>query len=254
MNTIVSKIGMLVVIMMLTACQATGTRPTQHAAPNPEAAETNMRLGLSYLQRGDYAVALEKLDKALQQNPNLPSAHNTIALLYQRLGETEKAEKHFKEAVQRQPDYSEAQNNFGVFLCQQARYDEAEKHFLAAIENPLYNNPALALENAGMCAQRKPDLERAEALFRQALQRAPTLSKSLLQMADISYQQKDYLQARAYIERYQAVSQWTPKSLLLAIKTENQLGDQDAVSSYTLLMRSRFPDSNELKQVKEGNY
>ena len=211
-----------------------------------------MRLGLNYLQRGDYAVALEKLQKALKQNPNLPSAHNTIALLYQRLGEDEKAEAHFQEAVDRAPDYSEAQNNFGVFLCSHGRYETAEKRFLKAVENPLYETPELAYENAGLCAARDENKDKAERYFRQALQINPTLSKSLLKMAELSYEQQNYLQARGYIQRYQTAANWTPQALLLAIKIENKLDDQDAVSSYTLVLRSRFPDSDELQIVNQG--
>jgi len=242
-------------LVSLTACTlGGGTKPTEHVAADPKAAEINMRLGLNYMQRGDYEVALEKLQKALQQDPNLPSAHNTIALLYQRLNETEEAEEHFKQAVRRAPDYSEAQNNYGVFLCQQQRYKEAEQRFLKALDNPLYSSPAEAIENAGVCVSRIPELEQAELYFRQALQINPNLSKSLLQMAKISFEKNDFLQARAYIERYQAVSRWTSQSLLLAIKTENQLNDQDAVSSYSLLLRARFPDSDETQQVNKGQY
>ncbi len=242
-------------VLVLTACQQAGsTRPTEHVAPDPKAAEINMRLGFNYMQRGDYEIALEKLEKALKQDPNLPSAHNTIALLYQRLGEVEKAEKHFKESVQRAPKYSEAHNNFGVFLCQQERYDEAEQQFLETLKNPLYSSPAQALENAGLCVNRIPDPVRAEAHFRKALQMNPNLSKSLLQMAELSYQQQDYLQAKAYIERYKAVSAWSPQAVLMSIKTENKLDDQDAVASYSLLLRAKFPDSDQALQVKNGQY
>lgn len=254
MNNVKSYVLALVVVL-LTACLPNGgTKPTQHVAADPKAAEINMRLGLNYMQRGDYEVALEKLQKALKQDPNLPSAHNTIALLYQRLNETEKAEQHFKQAVRRAPDYSEAQNNYGVFLCQQQRYKEAEERFLKALDNPLYSSPAQAIENAGVCVSRIPEMEQAEKYFRQALQINPNLSKSLLQMAMISFEQNDFLQARAYIERYQAVARWTSQSLLLAIKTENQLNDQNAVASYSLLLRGRFPDSDETQQVNKGQY
>jgi type IV pilus assembly protein PilF len=244
--------AVLLLLTTLTACNSTGGTRPEYVAPDPKAAEINMRLGLNYLQRGDYAVALDKLQKALKQNPNLPSAHNTIALLYQRLGENDKAEAHFLEAVERAPDYSQAQNNFGVFLCAQQRYDEAEKRFLKAVENPLYTTPQLAYENAGLCASREPDIEKAEGHFRKALQIEPTLAKSLLQMADLSYKNKNYLQARGYIQRYQSSASWTSQALYLAIKTENKLDDQNAVASYTLLLRSRFPDSDEMQLVNQG--
>lgn len=237
--------------LLLTACNSSNTRP-QHVSPDAKAAEINMRLGLNYMQRGEYAIALEKLQKSLQQNPQLPSAHNTIALLYQRLGEMDEAEQHFEKAVQLAPDYSQAQNNFGVFLCEQGRYQQAEQHFLAAVANPLYDSSAAAYENAGLCVKRIPDNDKAEQYFRRALQINPELGKSLIQMAEISYAQGKYLQARAYVQRFQAQGRWTPQALLTAIKTENKLDDQDAVSSYKLILRSRFPDSEELQQVNRG--
>jgi type IV pilus assembly protein PilF len=245
------QIGFLATsIMLLTACGTTG--PREHIAPDPKAAELNMQLGISYLQRGDYEIAMEKLDKALKQNPNLPSAHNTMALLYQRLGESQKAEKHFKEAVNRAPQYSEAQNNYGVFLCQQGKYEEAEKRFLKAVENPLYQSAAMAYENAGLCTREIPDMVKSESYFRRALQINPNLSKSLMGMADLSYEQMNYMQARAYVQRFNSVSPWTPQALLTAIKTEQKLGNEDAVSSYKLIMRARFPDSDEMRMVNEG--
>jgi type IV pilus assembly protein PilF len=244
---------LLMCMALMSACTQHGSiRPTQHVAPDPDAAEINVQLGLNYLQRGDYAVALDKLEKALKQNPNSPTAHNAIALLYQRLGELDKAEKHFLEAVNRAPDYSEAQNNFGVFLCSDKRYDAAEKRFVLAAENPLYQKAPLAFENAGLCLMRKPDYAAAEAYFRKALQMAPKLGKSLISMADISYDQANYLQARAYVERYKADNRWTPSALYTAIKTENKLDDQDAVSSYILFLRSQFPDSDEVQLVNKG--
>lgn len=252
MNSALQKWSIVMLFVLLTACNSIGGTRSEYVAPDPKAAEINMRLGLNYLQRGDYAVALEKLEKALKQNPNLPSAHNTIALLYQRLDENDKAESHFLEAVERDPDYSEAQNNFGAFLCAQGRYQAAEDRFLKATENPLYETPELAYENAGLCASRIPNAEKAESYFRKALQIEPTLSKSLLNMAELSYEQQKYLQARGYIQRYQSAANWTPQSLLMAIKTENKLNDQDAVSSYMLILRSRFPDSDELQVVNQG--
>ena len=196
--------------------------------------------------------ALEKLEKALQQDPNLPSAHNTIAILYQRLREVEKAEYHFKKAVDLAREYSEAQNNYGAFLCQQQRYDEAEERFLIAVENPLYQSVAQAYENAGLCALQDGDIAKAEGYFRRALQFEPTLGKSLLQMAEISYQQQNYLQARGYVQRFHDAATWTARALLVGIKTENKLGDEDAVSSYVLILRSRFPDSDEMQMVNQG--
>ena len=139
-----------------------------------------------------------------------------------------------------------------VCLCQQGKYVEAEKRFLKSVENPLYQSSAMAYENAALCTRQIPDLVKAESHFRRALQINPNLSKSLIGMADLSYEQKNYMQARAYVQRYSSVSPWTPQALLTAIKTESKLGNEDAVSSYELIMRARFPDSDEMRMVNEG--
>ena len=245
----------LLLVIGLAGCASTtdGTR-AEHVDRDAKAAEINMQLGLNYMQRGDYKVALDKLQRSLQQDPTLPSAHNTIAVLYQRLGEEDKAEHHFKQAVKRAPDYSEAQNNYGVFLCQQKRYKEAEQRFLEAIKNPLYNNAGQALENAGICVGLIPDTTLAEQYFRKALQINPNLSKSLLQMAELSFLNIEYVEAKSYLDRYQAVSPWTPQALLLAMKLAKKMGDKDAVASYDLILRARFPDSDEALQVTKGQY
>lgn len=246
----------MLLIAVLTGCASNGETRTsnEHVSRDTKAAEINMQLGLNYMQRGDYKVALEKLERSLQQDPNLPSAHNTIGVLYQRLGEMDKAERHFKMAVDRAPDYSEAQNNYGVFLCGQKRYKEAEQRFLQAIKNPLYAEAGQALENAGICVGLIPDTTLAEQYFRKALQINPNLSKSLLQMAELSYLNIQYADAKSYLDRHRAVSQWTPQALLLATKLAKKMGDEDAIASYDLILRARFPDSDEALQVARGQY
>tara|TARA_R110002050_G_scaffold9504_1_gene33367 strand:+ start:525996 stop:526772 length:777 start_codon:yes stop_codon:yes gene_type:complete len=256
MTRLMTKSIVVLLVSVLAGCASTGSSrsTTQNVSSDAKAAEINMQLGLNYMQRGDYKVALDKLQRSLEQDSTLPSAHNTIAVLYQRLGEMDKAEHHFEEAVQRAPDYSEAQNNYGVFLCQENRYKEAEQRFLEAIKNPLYENVDQALENAGICVGFIPDATLAEQYFRKALQINPKLSKSLFQMAELSYLNIEYGKARSYLDRYQAVSQWTPQALLLAVKLANKEGDKDAVASYDLILRARFPDSDEALQVTRGQY
>jgi type IV pilus assembly protein PilF len=249
------RVFIILILVMVVGCQSTGTtRPTQSTAPNTKAAAINASAGAEYIRLGKYKSALGKLEKALEQDPNLPEAHNMIAVLYNRLAKKEKAEYHFKQAIARNPEYSEAHNNYGVFLCEQKRYSEAEQHFLIAISDPLYSSPAQAYENAGLCVDKIPDATLAEKYFRTALQLDPYLKKALLKMADLSYQNIDYLTAQAYLQRYRQVSQWTSKALLLAIKIAHKLGEQDKVSSYIVLLKGKFPDSDEALEVRQGQY
>lgn len=216
-----------------------------------KAAEINVKLGTEYFKRGNLKSALEKLERAVQQNPQLPSAHNVLALLKQHLGKTEEAERHFQRAIDLDPNYSGAHNNYGVFLYSQGRYQEAESHFLEAIKNPLYDTPALAYENAAMAAQQSSDPGKAKEYYRKALQIQPQLPNSLYQLAKISFEEGRYRQAREYFRQYKsAAQQQTSQSLWLGIRIERELGDQDAVYSYALQLRQRFPDSEEGKLLR----
>ena len=85
----------------------------------------------------------------------------------------------------------------------------------------------------------------AESYFRSALENNPKIAVTLIQMAQLSYETPNYLSARAYLQRYLEVSSHTAKSLWLGINIERELGDKNALSSYTLLLKNKFPDSKE---------
>ena len=256
MSNIIRRVGLYMTVGLLTACVSGGDGISKQSDQvyDTDAAEINMRLGLNYLQQGDYATALDKLERSIEQDPTLPSAQNTIAMLYQQLNENEKAEAHFKKAISLDPKYSEAQNNYGVFLCRQGRYAEAEQRFQVAVENPLYRDKPYAYENMGLCASRALDNVKAEKYFHKALQENPLSVKSILGLAEINYSEGYYQEAADYLERYRAVAPHSPHSLFLNIQVANKLGDKNAVASYKLYLKAHFPDSDEAQLVKKGEY
>lgn len=215
-------------------------------------AETNVKLGVAYMQNRQYDLALAKLRKAVKQDPDLPTGHYAIALLYERLGDTDEAEVHYRRAIALQPSYSEAQNAYGVYLCKRDKYAEAEEHFQAALKNPLYRGKDIVLMNAGVCARSAGQMAKAENYLRQSLQLNPQRARTLYYMAQVNYDNGEYLQARGYMQRYEAVSRHSPQSLWLGIQLERQLGDKDAVASYALLLKSKYPDSDEARMLRES--
>lgn len=216
-----------------------------------ELAEINTQLGIGYLQEGDNETAMRRLQRALEIDRNYAPAHSAIAVLYQRLGETDKAAHHFERAVRLNPKDSGSLNNYGQFLCQQGRSAEAQAMFQRALENPLYPTPEAAYLNAGTCALRDQDTATAEEMFRRALQVNPRMPAALLQMSTLSYEQQRFLPARGYLQRYLEVGPHTAQSLWLGIRVERQLGDRDAVASYSLMLRRNFPDSPEAGWLTE---
>lgn len=235
-----------VLVLALSGCNQSNVKPGNDKT-SPAAA--NVELGVLYMREGKKNVAMDVLQKALTQDPNSADAHNAIAVLYESLGETAKADTHFKRALSLNSQDSQAHNNYGTFLCRNKRADEAEKHYLAAAANPLYETPELSYTNAGSCAYNAKDTAKAEQYWRKALELNAQFSPALLQMARLNVNQKNYMSARAYLQRFHAVARPSPESLWLGIQTERVLGDKNAEASYSMLLKNGYPNSPQAKQL-----
>lgn len=238
------------VVVLLAGCAQTEQREEVDPA---KAAEIYVGLGVTYMEERKYEFALENFKKALRIDPGLPSAHNGIALLYEQLGEFELAGKHYRKAIDLNPKDGKALNNYGAFLCRTGKYRESEKYFERAAGITLYAEPASALKNAGLCALKDNDSERAEGYFRKSLELNPAYAPSLLQMAKLTLSEGEYLKTRAYVQRYHQVTTPSAESLWLAVQAEHALGDRSAKSSYAVMLRSRFPDSPQAAQIGKLN-
>jgi len=222
-----------------------------NASPDKLAA-VNVQLGIAYMRDGNFATAMKKLQKAVSLDDSFAPAHDALAVLYERLGENDKAARHFSRAVSLDPSNSGMLNNYGQFLCQTGHPKKAQELFRKALKNPLYSSPEVAYTNAGLCALSQKDPKSAETYFRRALSRNPKFAPPLFEMADLSYQQHDYLSAKGYLERYLGVTKPTPQSLWLGIRIERRLGNDNAVASYAMLLKNKFPDSDETRALLES--
>jgi len=246
----------LIITMILSACNP-ATRPSSSQTIRPshvtnEVASANLNLGIAYLKQGQYESALDKLEKARAADPDYPATYNVLGLLYQQINVPKKAEGYFKKALSLNSSDSPTLNNYGNFLCQQDRIEESEKTFLKAAANPLYSSPEIAITNAGLCLYSHQRKDKAKEYFQQALQLNPQVPQALIKMCEFALDDFNYPSARAYLHRYQNVSRYTARSLWLGIQIERELGDKDAVSSYALLLKNSFPDSDEATILRDA--
>lgn len=247
-------LGIALACALQLGCAGDGSKDSRSGPGDSisQIAVVNAQLGLGYLRSGQLDLAWERLNTALKADPDYATAHNGIALVYDRLNQPEKAEEHFKRAIELDPDDSAAQTNYGVFLCERGRFEEGEKNFLKAVDNPLYGKPAMAYTNAGTCKLRADEPAAAEKYFREALRADPRFGVALLNMADLSFNNGQYLAARGYMQRYEEVSKHNSRSLWLGIRIEEKLGDKDAVSSLAMLLKANYPDSRETQLLIES--
>ena len=249
MRNLIIISSLMVSFLVISGCN--NTNQSNKILESNSLAESNLKLGIAYLRRGEYEKSLDKLYRAKKAAPNYPPIYNTLGALHQQIGETEKARENYKKALSLDPSNPTTLNNYGQFLCQQKQYEKAEKIFLEAANNPLYRTPEIAFTNAGICAisQNQPDL--AETYLREALVKNPYLSVALLKMSELTYNAQHHLSARAYLQRFLAVAKHTAKSLWLGIRIEEELEDEDTVASYILLLNNKFPTSKEARKLHD---
>jgi type IV pilus assembly protein PilF len=91
-------------------------------------ANTNLRLGIGYMEQGKLDDALEKLQKARDAQPNNAAVHSALALVYDQMQEYDKADQHYREAIDLNSEDGGFYNNYGVFLCRRGKYEKGNRH------------------------------------------------------------------------------------------------------------------------------
>ena len=251
MNKRISLI--LLLLAGLAGCVSTQT-VSRGAEPNEDAADTNYQLGAQYYRNGSYELARDRLERAIELDSRKASYHSLLALTFVQLGNHRLARESFSRSVRLAPNDKNVRNAYAVYLCQQREFDEALEQFERAIAIRENDSAWVEMTNAGVCVAQKPDVERAEQYFREALGRRSTYGEALLQMAALKQRTGDCLTARAFMQRYLATNKPTAPVLYLAVDIEKTCEDDRAATDYMNQLFRDFPDSREsrllLQQTK----
>lgn len=217
-----------------------------------QAAQTNVRLGVEYLKKGEIKIARDKIERALKQQPRDVSVQLAAGLLYERLGESDRAGKHYREALKVDAKSPEAQNAYGSFLCRNGDPERGEAVFIQAATNPLYRTPDIAYANAGTCARGAKRLAEAEGYLRKALAARPNNADVLQQLAGVTFERGNALASRAFVQRYLAAAPANAEVLLLGHRVETQLGDRVAARQFGDRLMREFPASTQASALTTG--
>ncbi len=245
----------LLLVASLVGCAGVGER-------RAELADINYRLGVGYFQQGDYATAVDKLQRAERLQPERVDVLMVLGLSRQALGEADRAEDAYHRALEvlegEEVDPAalalagEVHNNYGVLLCAQGRIEEAERQFQAALRAPGYRTPAAAWENLGLCALRAGRERRAEEALRRALALDPGRRSSLAALARLAWERGDAPAARRYLRRARLHGRLSPAELALAAEVERTLGDEAAARALEKELLQYYPDSPQAVRVQSS--
>jgi type IV pilus assembly protein PilF len=215
-----------------------------------ESGSIYLQLGVRYLDLDKLEIAKENLQIALTKDPDNIQVHNAYAFLYEKLKDDQQASEHYERALALSPDNWSVQNNFGRFLCDHGKYQQGLALLVLASSTQLNDRQWIALTNAGRCQLAMKNNQRARAYFEQALILSFTYAPALLEMQKISFQNREYQEARNYLERYLKVGAFTSGLLWVAMQTEFSLGSLSTAEHYQQLLVEKFPLSYEAKQPK----
>jgi type IV pilus assembly protein PilF len=245
------RLSLLVVVATMLGCvNADGRKPLKQEDPKETAAKYNVQLGTAYMQQGQYALAREKLERSVKQNPKDPDVHTSLGLLYDRTNDKKLADKHFREALRLAPERPDVSNNYAVYLCKNGRVDEGVERFAAVAANKFYQTPEVALSNAGVCLRGAKRLDEAQQKFAASIRVRPNYSEPVVQLAGLLLEREQPAEARKVVETYLSAFKPNPDVLYSAVLVARAQKDRMAEEKYSRTLRLEFPDTPQAKALK----
>lgn len=222
--------------------------PSYEVHDSPEvtrrhSARNHLLLAQRELGRGNLDAAESEARQARDAAPESGDAHSMLALIAERRGRAADAGELHRRAAELSPRDGGALNNYGVWLCSNGHPAESLGWFERALAAPGYRTPVAARANAGACAEKAGQLERAERDLRMAIAADPDNAVALGAMARVAFRTGQYMDARAFSQRGLAAGAVDSAALLLASQIEQKLGDSAASARYVRRLRDEFPDA-----------
>lgn len=149
-----------------------------------ERVDLRVALGGWLLDRGQAALALRELERAIGAEPRHPGARNNLALALIRTGRHPEARKILEELIQDHPRHGDALNNLAALAIADADWTRAED--LARRAVAASPNSAQALNNLGVALDELGRLDDAIRVFERAGEVAPEYWQAQLNLALVS--------------------------------------------------------------------
>ncbi|MDM8347455.1 type IV pilus biogenesis/stability protein PilW [Pseudomonas sp. sp1636] len=241
----------LLIASLLAGCVSTGDiDPMRTDKGRDQARDAYIQLGIGYLQQGAGERAKVPLKKALDLDPSSADAHAALALVFQQEMEYKLADEHYREALSQRRGDARLLNNYAGFLFEQKRYQEAFSSYQQASQDNLYPERSRVFENLGLTAMKLNRREQAKAYFERSLRLNSRQPRALLEMAVLSYEDKQYVPARGYYDSYSLLAEQNARSLLLGARLASIFEDRDTAASLGLQLKRLYPGTPEYQQYR----
>ena len=245
---IAMKYRLLILLVSALLVQACGSEPVVRGNPE-KALDDYVQLGLGYLSSGNKDQARKNLLRALEIDSSSIVANNAIALLYQSEGEMALAERHFKFVLDKDRKFSQGRNNYARFLYFEGRTEEARNQYRLVTEDVNYRLRTQAFIGLALSEKSLGNTGAAEAALQRSISLNPRTGAAVIELAQLKMEQKDYVTAKGYLDRYENLGRPSPRSLKIGLDLADKFGDEDQQASYSMALKNMFPDSRETREL-----
>ncbi|OPA84907.1 type IV pilus biogenesis/stability protein PilW [Pseudomonas fluorescens] len=244
------RLALLLLVTGLAAgCVSSGhDSPLQTGKGRDEARVAYVQLGLGYLRQGMSEQAKVPLKRALELDADDADANAALALVFQAQAEPALAEQYFNKALSTRPADPRLLNNYGSFLFEQKRYDQAALYFQRAGADTLYPERSRVFENLGVTSMRLGQRDSARQQLAKALHLNGRQPRALLEMAEMSYEDRHYVPARDYYARFSLLSGQNARSLLLGARLATVHEERDTAARFGQQLERLYPGTPEYQQ------
>ena len=204
-----------------------------------ETGRTNLALAQAYLEGHKLKEAEARALMAMATDGGNGRVHALMGVIHAHSQRPDKAAAEFARALALAPADATVRNLYASWVCESGDPVRADASFQTALQ---LRSPGRAqiLSNAGRCASRARDWSKAERYLREAVRLDPQNRNVLVLLAEAELQLGRTLEARAFVQRSDALGP-DASTLALAARVEDASGDAVAAARYRKRLREEFP-------------
>lgn len=183
----------IVLILVLASCSSTNKIH--------DSAEAHYKLGLSYLDANEDAIAMREFKRALNMSPNDHRIYYAIATFYLKKNQIDMAKDNVLKAISIDPDNSEYLNTYASILASQGKQKEAIKVWEKVEKDPTYPSLGVVYYNMGFASYQLQWYDKAIEYWNKSINENPNVIRPYISLYQLFIALNDLNKAEDVLKR-----------------------------------------------------